>query len=65
LQIGYFKAKQAFFSFRLADLPGEDMAFLMRRYFWPGFPPPAGPQGRVLHTAQGNPSVVRLPLLVA
>jgi hypothetical protein len=33
LQIGYCKAKQAFFSFRLADLPGEDIAFLMRRYF--------------------------------
>jgi len=33
LQIGYCKAKQAFFSFRLADLPGEDIGFLMRRYF--------------------------------
>ncbi|MGA2051439.1 MAG: Tn3 family transposase [Terracidiphilus sp.] len=33
LQIGYFKAKQAFFPFRLADIPGEDIAFLMRRYF--------------------------------
>ena len=33
LQIGYCKAKQAFFSFRLADLPGEDIAFLMRRHF--------------------------------
>jgi len=29
LQIGYFKAKQAFFSFRLADIPGEDIAFVM------------------------------------
>ena len=33
LQIGFFKAKQAFFPFRLADIPGEDIAFLMRRYF--------------------------------
>ena len=33
LQIGYFKAKQAFFPFRLAEIPGEDIAFLMRRYF--------------------------------
>jgi len=33
LQIGYFKAKQAFFAFRLADIPAEDIAFLMRRYF--------------------------------
>jgi hypothetical protein len=33
LQIGYFKAKQAFFKFRLADLPQEDIDFLMRRYF--------------------------------
>ena len=33
LQIGYFKAKQAFFQFRLADVPQEDIDFLMRRYF--------------------------------
>ena len=33
LQTGYFKAKQAFFPFRLADIPEEDIAFLMRRYF--------------------------------
>ena len=33
LQIGYFKAKQAFFKFRLADVPQEDIDFLMRRYF--------------------------------
>jgi Domain of unknown function (DUF4158) len=33
LQIGYFKAKQAFFHFRLADVPREDIDFLMRRYF--------------------------------
>jgi len=33
LQIGYFKAKQAFFHFRLTDIPAEDIEFLMRRYF--------------------------------
>ena len=33
LQIGYFKAKRAFFKFRLADVPPEDIDFLMRRYF--------------------------------
>jgi Domain of unknown function (DUF4158) len=33
LQIGYFKAKQAFFHFRLAEAPREDIDFLMRRYF--------------------------------
>ena len=33
LQIGYFKAKQAFFKFRLADAPQEDIDFLRGRYF--------------------------------
>jgi len=33
LQIGYFKAKHAFFHFRLTDIPAEDIQFLMRRYF--------------------------------
>lgn len=33
LQIGYFKAKQAFFSFSLADVPPEDIAFILQRYF--------------------------------
>jgi TnpA family transposase len=33
LQIGYFKAKQAFFQFSLDDVPPEDVAFLMQRYF--------------------------------
>lgn len=33
LQIGYFKAKQAFFQFTLEDIPPEDIAFLMQRYF--------------------------------
>ena len=33
LQIGYFKAKQAFFRFSLEDVPPEDIAFLLQRYF--------------------------------
>lgn len=33
LQIGYFKAKQAFFRFSLKDVAPEDIAFLMQRYF--------------------------------
>lgn len=33
LQIGYFKAKQAFFQFSLDDVPPEDIAFLLQRYF--------------------------------
>ena len=33
LQIGYFKAKQAFFQFSLDDVPPEDVTFLMQRYF--------------------------------
>lgn len=33
LQVGYFKAKQAFFKFRLVDVPQDDIDFLMRRYF--------------------------------
>jgi hypothetical protein len=33
LQIGYFKAKQAFFQFSLDDVPPEDVSFLMQRYF--------------------------------
>ena len=42
LQIGYFKAKQAFFNVALADAPQEDIDFLLRCYF-PGerfFPTP-------------------------
>lgn len=39
LQIGYFKAKQAFFRFALTDVPQEDVAFLLQRYF-PGKTPP-------------------------
>ena len=37
LQIGYFKAKQAFFQFTLDEVPPEDVAFLLQRYF-PGQP---------------------------
>ena len=33
LQMGYFKAKQAFFQFTLDDVPSEDIAFLLQRYF--------------------------------
>ncbi|MEI6828131.1 MAG: Tn3 family transposase [Desulfuromonadales bacterium] len=33
LQLGYFKAKNAFFHFSLNDAPAEDIAFLMQRYF--------------------------------
>ena len=33
LQIGYFKAKQAFFQFTLDEVPPDDVAFLLQRYF--------------------------------
>lgn len=33
LQIGYFKAKQAFFNFSKQDVPPEDITFLLERYF--------------------------------
>ena len=33
LQIGYFKAKQAFFNFSKQDVPPEDISFLLERYF--------------------------------
>ena len=33
LQMGYFKAKQAFFQFSLDEVPPEDIAFLLQRYF--------------------------------
>ena len=33
LQIGYFKAKQAFFNFEVQEIPTEDIEFLLRRYF--------------------------------
>ena len=36
LQIGYFKAKQAFFRFTLDEVPPEDVTFLLQRYF-PGY----------------------------
>ncbi len=40
LQIGYFKAKYAFFRFSLSDASTEDIAFLIQRYF-PGQEPPS------------------------
>jgi hypothetical protein len=33
LQIGYFRAKQAFFRFRLTEVPRKDIDFLMQHYF--------------------------------
>ncbi len=33
LQIGYFKAKQAFFHFSLGEAPPSDITFLLQRYF--------------------------------
>jgi TnpA family transposase len=33
LQIGYFKAKQAFFKFTLQDVSSQDIHFLLERYF--------------------------------
>ena len=37
LQIGYFKAKNAFFTLSAPEVPAEDFAFLVERYF-PGHP---------------------------
>ena len=33
LQLGYFKAKQAFFAFDEGDVPAEDIEYLRKRYF--------------------------------
>jgi hypothetical protein len=33
LQLGYFKAKQAFFRFAWPEVPPEDLAFILSRYF--------------------------------
>lgn len=33
LQMGYFKAKQAFFRFSMQDVPGDDITFVKQRYF--------------------------------
>lgn len=33
LQIGYFKAKQAFFQFTLEEVQPEDVTFILQRYF--------------------------------
>lgn len=51
LQIGYFKAKQAFFTFTLPDVPKEDIDFLMARYF-PGKLFTARPMRPAEHFAQ-------------
>ena len=32
IQLGYFKAKQAFFNFDEADIPADDIEFLRKRY---------------------------------
>lgn len=44
LQIGYFKAKQAFFRFSLKEVPPEDISFLLLRYC-----PGQAPAKRSLH----------------
>ena len=51
LQIGYFKAKQAFFQFTLDEVPPEDVAFLLQRYF-PGQMLTAEPLGTKEYYAQ-------------
>ncbi|MFM0069124.1 DUF4158 domain-containing protein [Paraburkholderia aspalathi] len=51
LQIGYFKAKQAFFTLALADCPPEDLDFLCDRYF-PTQPLYPRPVRRAEHHAQ-------------
>ncbi len=53
LQVGYFKAKQAFFSFSLADVPQEDIDFLLQRYF-PGTKPSLGPIRKAEYYVQRN-----------
>lgn len=51
LQTGYFKAKQAFFRFSLEDVPPEDIAFLLQRYF-PGQAPTMQPLNAKEYYAQ-------------
>ena len=51
LQTGYFKAKQAFFRFSLKDVPPEDIAFLVQRYF-PGQAPTMQPLNAKEYYAQ-------------
>ena len=51
LQIGYFKAKQAFFQFSLDDVPPEDVTFLLQRYF-PGETLTEGPLSTQEYYAQ-------------
>ena len=51
LQIGYFKAKQAFFQLSIDDVPPEDVEFLLQRYF-PGQPLTAEPLSSKEYYAQ-------------
>jgi TnpA family transposase len=51
LQIGYFKAKRAFFGFSWSDVPPGDIAFLVERYF-PGSAPAPQPIRANEHYAQ-------------
>jgi TnpA family transposase len=51
LQIGYFKAKRAFFSFSWHDVPPRDIAFLVEHYF-PGNAPEPQPIRANEHYAQ-------------
>jgi hypothetical protein len=53
LQTAYFKAKQAFFRFSLKDVPPEDIAFLLQRYF-PGQAPTMQPLNAKEYYAQRN-----------
>ena len=53
LQIGNFKAKQALFKFRRADVPQENIDFLMRRLF-PGQNLRRRPVRQAEHYKQGK-----------
>ena len=53
LQIGYFKAKQTFFRFFLQDVPPEDVAFALQRYF-PGMTLVQRPVSQYEYYAQRN-----------
>ena len=53
MQIGYFKAKQTFFHFFLQDVPPEDVAFALQRYF-PGMTLVPEPVSQYEYYAQRN-----------
>lgn len=53
LQIGYFKAKQTFFRFSWEDVPPEDVAFALQRYF-PGMTLVPKPVSQYEYYAQRN-----------